>query len=200
VALIVIAGCRAHFDELATDARADSPTGDGAVAGCPAGYGMHVGLPSLYKLIPAAGTWFESEVMCEADGTHLIVIDNLAENNFARSLNLTSSEHVWLGGGDQVNEGTFVWVTGVPMTYTKWGPAEPNNTMGVEDVMEIDDGGLWNDEAVQGANSSTYHAICECDGQPVVPGSYCDTDSSTDCGTCGTVCMGGTACTNQLCQ
>ena len=206
-AILLAVGCREHFEELRHDA---SVPGDGDAdaidatmlaidaAGCPATYTSRVGLTSKYRVVLATSTtWLEAEAFCEADGAHLIVIDDLAENNFARSLIATTNEHVWLGGGDHLVEGTFGWVTGRPMTFTRWGSTEPNNTSNIEDCMEIDSNGLWNDERNPGL--ATYHTVCECDGFAVLPARYCDTDADTSCGTCGTSC-GSLTCTMQTCQ
>ena len=200
IAIVLAIGCRAHFDDIAFDAGTDA---DATMlltdaAACPASYTPRAGLTSKYRVMLATSTtWLEAEAFCEADGTHLIVIDNLAENNFAQSLNAAFTEHVWLGGGDHLVEGTFGWVTGRPMTYTRWGGTEPNNNEGAEDCMEIDNNGNWNDE--RNVGQMTYHTVCECDAFPVLPARYCDTDADTSCGTCGTSC-GGLTCTLQSCQ
>lgn len=212
IALVLWVGCRDHFDDVTSDAGAGDAAGDATgddldatmldpdAAGCPASYTQRAGLTSKYRVVLAASTtWLEAEALCEADGTHLIVVDDVTENTFARSLNATTDEHVWMGGGDHVVEGTFGWVTGQPMPYTKWGGTEPNNTLGVEDCLEIDSNGNWNDERNAGG-AVTYHTVCECDGVAAMPARYCDTDLDTSCGTCGTSCGAGLSCINQTCQ
>ena len=209
VALIAIAlcavGCRKHFDDVVHDSGAGTDTGDDALlvadaaAGCPASYTAQTGLTSKYRVVlNTSTTWLAAEAFCEADGTHLIVINDATENAFARSLNTTVDEHVWLGGGDHVVEGTFGWVTGQPFSFTRWGSTEPNNSMLIEDCMEIDSNGLWNDERNGGL--ATYHTVCECDGMPAITTRYCDTDTNASCGTCGNTCGGGLTCTNQVCN
>ena len=34
----------------------------------------------------------------------------------------------WIGLSDQAVENNFVWDSGEPVTYTAWGPGEPNNS------------------------------------------------------------------------
>ena len=56
---------------------------------------------------------------------------------------------VWLGGfqpdGSPEPAGNFQWVTGEPFVYSNWGPGEPNNFNGIENVIEIRSDGFWND-------------------------------------------------------
>jgi hypothetical protein len=195
VAAMMCAACRQHFDRL-DDALVIA---DGA-AGCPATYMPQAGLTSRYRIVlaPPSLTWLQAEALCEADGTHLIVIDNATENAFARTLNATVDEHVWLGGGDHLVEGTFAWVTGQPFAFTRWGGTEPNNSLNIEDCLEIDNNGLWNDERTVGL--MTYHTVCECDGLPAMQSRYCDTDTDASCGECGTSCGGGLTCISQACN
>jgi hypothetical protein len=195
LAIVLCAGCRKNFDDVVADAVTDSSDFD--AAGCPAGYAPQAGLNSRYRVVLASPlTWLQAEAFCEADGTHLIVIDNATENAFARSFNGVD-EYVWLGGGDHLVEGTFVWVTGQPLAFTRWGGAEPNSSMNSEDCMEIDENGLWND--TRNVPLKTFHVVCECDGVPAIPARYCDTDSTDHCGVCGNSC-GGQTCTQQVCN
>jgi hypothetical protein len=203
--MVLSAACRQHFEDRHDAASADldaDVTVDAIMvdaAGCPASYTTAAGLTSRYRVVLApSSTWLQAEALCEADGTHLIVIDNVTENNYARSLNATVDEHVWLGGGDHLVEGTFGWITGQAFVFMRWGSTEPNNSMGVEDVMEIDNNGLWNDEKNVGL--ATYHTVCECDGLTAMPARYCDTDTNASCGTCGNMCAGSTTCTGQVCN
>jgi hypothetical protein len=195
LAFLLLAACREHFDE-----HIDAPIVDVMPdqAGCPVTYTPSTGLTSLYRIVPGSTTWLQAEALCEADGTHLIVINQATENTFARSLNADVSEHVWLGGGDHLVEGTFGWINGEPFTYTRWGGTEPNNSMNIEDAMEIDDNGLWNDERNVGL--MTYHTVCECDGLVAMTNRYCDTDSIASCGVCGNACSTPLMCVNQVCQ
>jgi hypothetical protein len=211
VALVLCAACRQHFDDVPrddapvveVDAEADA-AGDATMlvpdaAGCPASYTPRANLTSLYRVaLTPSMTWLQAEALCEADGTHLIVINDATENTFARSLCPTTAEHVWLGGGDHLVEDTFGWINGQPFSFTRWGGTEPNNSGMIEDCMEIDSNGNWNDEKNVGL--ATYHTVCECDGLPAMPARCCDTDTNANCGTCGNTCGGTTTCTAQSCN
>lgn len=52
---------------------------------------------------------------------------NFVINNFPR-------DWTWIGLSDAAQEGSFQWVTGEPLTFTRWIPGEPNNA-GNEDYV-----------------------------------------------------------------
>ena len=45
--------------------------------------------------------------------------------------------HVFIGSSDVETEGTFKWITGGTLAWTKWYPYEPNNGDSNEDCMTI---------------------------------------------------------------
>merc|ERR1712098_680929 len=51
------------------------------------------------------------------------------------SLGLTA---YWLGGNDLHREGSWVWPSGQPFTYTNWVEGEPDDQDGKEDCIAID--------------------------------------------------------------
>ena len=57
--------------------------------------------------------------------------------------------HFWIGLTDTAVEGTFVWNSGEPFSYSKWHGAEPSNGPGEEDYVALDwrttIGWAWND-------------------------------------------------------
>ncbi|MCZ6572561.1 MAG: lectin-like protein, partial [Planctomycetota bacterium] len=71
---------------------------------------------------------------------HLATISSLGESEFLRT-NYESlltvqkfatgddqdGDFVWIGMNDAAVEGVYVWITGEPVTFTDWGPFEPNN-------------------------------------------------------------------------
>jgi len=80
---------------------------------------------------------------------HLVTIGSAAENEFVHGL--TQASATWLGASDVTVEGEWRWVsgpeTGQLLTYTNWGPGEPNN-VGNEDYAIFNNpwgGGMWND-------------------------------------------------------
>src|SRR5690242_5284696 len=82
-----------------------------------------------YLLNPA--TWTASEAEAVTLGGHLVTINDAAENDYLLTTFLPlvpqSTGALWTGFSDAVVEGTFTWVSGEPVTYTHFGPGEPNN-------------------------------------------------------------------------
>ncbi|MDC8005439.1 HYR domain-containing protein, partial [Aureisphaera galaxeae] len=60
----------------------------------------------------------------------------------------------FIGFNDVAVEGTFVWQSGAPVTYTNWGGSEPNNSGGNEDYTHYRSDGAWND--INENNARTY--------------------------------------------
>jgi hypothetical protein len=55
---------------------------------------------------------------------HLATISNKGENAFIASI---FHGNAYLGATDKASEGNWIWITGEPFTYSKWGHGEPNN-------------------------------------------------------------------------
>lgn len=119
--------------------------------------GTHAG--NYYYHVPATMTWTAAKADAEAKGGRLAMISNSAENSFiAAYLTANSNVSAWIGYSDQVTEGNFVSVTGVPLSfgnspsvqannvYNNWNGGEPNNCCADgEDFTEIQASGGWND-------------------------------------------------------
>src|SRR5262249_20345540 len=89
-----------------------------------------------YGLTNSAETWLAAEAEAVALGGHLASITSAAEQNFIVNTFLSGANSraiEWLGLTDQAVEGTFVWSSGEPVTYTNFQAGEPNNFHGVED-------------------------------------------------------------------
>lgn len=66
---------------------------------------------------------------------------------------LDSSRTYFIGGSDEISEGTFLWDDGSPFGYTKWGaPTEPNN-FNDEDAL------AWNAHVAGGWNDVSIHEV-----------------------------------------
>lgn len=70
-------------------------------------------------------TWAQAETYAVSVGGHLVSINNQAEQDWLMT-NFTLSG-LWIGFNDRAVEGTWVWSSGEPVTYTDWVPLEPNN-------------------------------------------------------------------------
>ena len=121
-----------------------------------------------YEFIQASGlSWTDAKNAAEAAeflgvNGHLVTITSAEENAFVDAL--VPSIRAWIGLTDAVTEGTFEWVTGEPVIYTNFGPGEPNDNLGAEDVVEILATGFWNDVPDSFPNSQGY--VVEYDIDP----------------------------------
>ena len=73
-------------------------------------------------------TWSEANTAAQAAGGHLAVINSDQENHYLACR--VQAYYSWIGLSDQNNEGSFEWVNGDAVNYTKWSSYEPNNTGG----------------------------------------------------------------------
>lgn len=97
--------------------------------------------------------WPSAMSLAESLGGQLATIRNATENQWLLDtfVPLTSATQAHIGFTDAAAEGTWVWLSGEPVTYTNWGPGEPND-IGVEDnailVLQAEGvlfSGSWND-------------------------------------------------------
>jgi hypothetical protein len=110
----------------------------------------------IYYLLPE-DTWTNSEAMAENLGGTLTIIDDQAENDWIYATFGYYGglpRNLWIGCTDAAMEGTWVWVTGQPLTYSNWAASsgEPNNSGGGENCGQIfppfevaGRASLWND-------------------------------------------------------
>jgi hypothetical protein len=94
---------------------------------------------SYYRSTGTA-TWTTARSNCVSMGGYLVTITTSGEQSFI--FNIWPSG--WIGLTDEVNEGTWRWVTGETYSYTNWNSGEPNNA-GNEDYVQFVSGGRWND-------------------------------------------------------
>lgn len=133
---------------------------------------------SYYLLTP--DTWTNSEAEAVSMGGHLATVNNLSENNWI--LNTfgpivgNSGPNIWIGLYDPIlNDGAgaqhaadFIWSSGAPVTFTNWGPGEPDNSAywGGEyyTILEVVPfealaPGVWNDQSNTSSGSSDYGVV-----------------------------------------
>lgn len=128
---------------------------------------LFLGLPAYSYAVPAynpaTGHWYDTvpgglhnwadaEAGAVALGGHLVTINDAAEQQWLLDNGWGAPFfNYWVGLNDIVTEGTFVWVSGEPVTYTNWAGGEPNNSGGNEDAVVMNWNswpGLWNDVPV----------------------------------------------------
>lgn len=108
-----------------------------------------------YDLVrPAAGiTWTDARNAAavstfQGASGYLVTVGSQAEWSFI--IAQFPEDWTWIGLTDEVQEGIFQWVTGEPVTFTRWIPGEPNNA-GEEDYTfyqrssSLDGDFGWND-------------------------------------------------------
>ncbi len=73
-------------------------------------------------------TYAEAEDTCQLIGGHLATITTSEENNFiANLIRLGNKDYYWIGGTDEVSEGSWRWVTNEIFNYSNWSSSAPNN-------------------------------------------------------------------------
>ena len=82
-----------------------------------------------YEVINEPLYWSEAEARCEQKGGHLATITSADEQSFIMSLTESYGQkyNYWLGGTDEGHEGSWLWVTGEPWTYSNWKSNQPDN-------------------------------------------------------------------------
>jgi hypothetical protein len=88
---------------------------------------LDVRAQSTYQLTSSPVTWLQAESEAVAVGGHLVTINDASEQELLMQL-FGSVEDYWIGFTDQAVEGTWVWSSGEPVTYTNWALGEPNNS------------------------------------------------------------------------
>jgi len=177
LALLALGGCAQIFDldatsKIAPDARVDAaPMRDApGPPPCTGGDTRSVdpvtGACYMFNTTPM--TRDAARSVCQALGptTRLASIQSSSENALITSL--IGANEAFLGGSDELLEGTFVWDDGTPVQLTNWNTGEPNDAGGAEDCIEIIGSlnGKWNDVpcAPTATNTiGTFPFVCERD-------------------------------------
>jgi len=114
-----------------------------------------------YLLCEDELAWMDARAECSAVGYELVSIGSEDEDDFVDLYaGLLLLDEWWLGLNDRATEGTFVWASGEPVTYTDWLLLQPDDgAIFGEDCVEMNVSVLaqWNDADC--ANHKGY--ICE---------------------------------------
>ncbi|XP_037543811.1 galactose-specific lectin nattectin [Nematolebias whitei] len=109
---------------------------------CPPSWTLYQSRCFLFKSTEM--TWGDAEAYCTDQDGHLASFRDEAEYYFIRGLIVKDSgtnTKSWVGG-TKGQDGDWTWSDGSQITYTHWGPGEPNNMGGHENCMDMN----WNGE------------------------------------------------------
>jgi hypothetical protein len=118
--------------------------------------------------------WADADSACQANGGYLATIANEEEDDFVAQGGEIVAAACWIGLTDQAVEGTWEWVTGEAVNYTRWRPGQPDSQGGQDDEDGVtinpsnhdDYPGHWHDQSVD----DPFHFVMECDGPSVAGG------------------------------
>lgn len=113
-------------------------------------------IPSGYQYLPGYGlvklyrtfkTWWAAKETCKADGARLAIPpDEQAVNGTSQMFTKENGLWwAWVGISDEVTEGVFVGVDGLPAPYLPWQPKQPSDHEGRENCVNTRKDGLYND-------------------------------------------------------
>jgi hypothetical protein len=125
-----------------------------------------------YSLWDGTGSWWDGYNATPPDA-HMVSLSSSAEETwvwqtFGPLLSPSNGWlRFWIGLTDNesfgTGEGNWVWVTGEPVAYARWGPGEPNNWYEGEDFGESLEAG-WNDLGNQTMGDGRYTIFERGDG------------------------------------
>merc|ERR1712142_764444 len=137
-----IADVRANYQEMRNQEKRSCRAAQGVPI--PEGYEYDEDSRRAFKLHNTKKNWHDAQQTCQMEGGNLVTADTPKINNILKS----KKKLMWIGASDLETEGTFVWTNGKKLSYTSWGPNEPNGRE-KENCVEVNWGkpGLWNDKS-----------------------------------------------------
>jgi len=103
----------------------DSLIDEDARCPCPVVQGLS---GNAYLFCEGDATWLDARRACESVGYSLVIIDDATEDSFVfRELESRSFGNSWIGLNDRDTEGTWVWLDGLPASYTNWEIGSPSS-------------------------------------------------------------------------
>jgi len=130
-------------------------------------------------------TWHQCRDSALALNGYLASVTSQSEADFLYGIIVPYSVMAcYLGGTDEINDGTWEWVSGETFSFTNWRPGEPNSSNEYEDYIafSIEQDGKWNDIGSSFAISGFF--IVEWNELPgivrLVPDDYPTIQSAID--------------------
>ena len=117
---VATAGAQSSSGECAVDA---GDTCDGLDAdckptlnepSCPAGCDGIVLNGTPYMACSSGAMFNDAEVLCQAQGMHLVRVDDAAENNVTVELAAKLGSYIWIGASSLAEVDTYAWQDGTP--------------------------------------------------------------------------------------
>ncbi|PFX12795.1 Type-2 ice-structuring protein [Stylophora pistillata] len=82
---------------------------------------------SYYVFMKEQNTWNQSITLCHKQGGHLVSIETEEEWDFIKSVvEFYNNPNAWWQVGLEKKAGSWIWLTGRPLTICKWGENQPN--------------------------------------------------------------------------
>ena len=84
-----------------------------------------------YVIVPGSYSWDEALADAPRRGGRLVVIDSEAKWTQIRNLigdSLLKAGFLWIGAHEPNKDGKYSYITGKPLTYSRWSPGEPNRS------------------------------------------------------------------------
>lgn len=114
-----------------------------------------------YLFCENAQSWTDASASCANLDSSLVTINDRAEENWLyHVINGISTQKWWMGLNDRASEGSHVWESGQPVTYSNFYAGEPNNVGNSEDCDQLNrfyPASGWNDEPC----SLHFRYVCE---------------------------------------
>lgn len=132
---------------------------------CPEGW-IHTGTKCVYFIMDRMNFTTARQVcqkLSKDNQLDLASIHSAGEQAYLTAAMVTLDQHLWIG---MRYESGFMWVDQTRVSYTNWGPNEPNGGQGVEECVEVSsETGRWNDISC----SDEFGAICMMTQDPSLP-------------------------------
>lgn len=146
------------------DAMVDGPEEDAMPDGppmlkCPVGYQAVPNAPttSRYRKLTKPEPHAKQVSLCQAEGAHLVVIDDDAEATAVAAFAAAPMTFFWIGASDALVETVWVTAKNAPAVYLPWGTGQPNG--GLTENCGLQNGGALYDFPC----NRSYPSVCECD-------------------------------------
>ncbi|XP_063953416.1 macrophage mannose receptor 1-like isoform X1 [Lytechinus pictus] len=95
------------------------------IGSCEAGWTLN--RDHCYKVVNNAAYFDDAEANCVSMGSHLTSVNDQEEQSFLSMRASMAERNLYIGFHDLNSENNFEWTDGSPVTFTNWGPNQPND-------------------------------------------------------------------------